>query len=300
VDYSHEIGHNTPVPTSKINAAKIKINAVNRIVQRNSVPPVLYHYTNATGLIGIASSLKLWATDVRYLNDASEYSYAKNMALEKLREIRCRVIMPPHVQELDETICKLESLYQPLFVFSLSPDGNQLSQWRCYGKPNDAYAIGFRGRSLWALTQRRRPQYRGLRLGPVVYDYRNQIEVLNAIELDAGIYNNKYGGQYADHYVARFLRSVAFIKHCDFHEEQEWRIAAHIERATSSIVKQRPRGSGSVPYIEIPFTRSSIVDIVMGPLTSTPVLNRGDVLELRRQHNLRCQITTSETPYRAL
>lgn len=32
----------------------------------------LYHYTSLTGLEGILSSGSLWATDIRYLNDAAE------------------------------------------------------------------------------------------------------------------------------------------------------------------------------------------------------------------------------------
>lgn len=38
-------------------------------------PDVLYHYTNLGGLTGILQSRKLWATDIRYLNDANELSY---------------------------------------------------------------------------------------------------------------------------------------------------------------------------------------------------------------------------------
>ena len=37
---------------------------------------LLYHYTDAAGLKGIAESAQLWATGIRHLNDPLEYRYA--------------------------------------------------------------------------------------------------------------------------------------------------------------------------------------------------------------------------------
>lgn len=49
-------------------------------------PPVLYHYTNTGGLEGILESGKLWATDYRYLNDASEVTYAHSLLVEAIEK----------------------------------------------------------------------------------------------------------------------------------------------------------------------------------------------------------------------
>ena len=35
----------------------------------------IYHYTGLKGLMGIVEHKRLWATDVRYLNDTSESTY---------------------------------------------------------------------------------------------------------------------------------------------------------------------------------------------------------------------------------
>lgn len=45
-------------------------------------PPVLYHYTDQHGLLGILTSGRIWATDVLHLNDSSEVRYALSEALE--------------------------------------------------------------------------------------------------------------------------------------------------------------------------------------------------------------------------
>jgi len=43
-------------------------------------PDMLYHYTSSTGLIRIAESKKLWATNILYLNDSRELDHAMDYA----------------------------------------------------------------------------------------------------------------------------------------------------------------------------------------------------------------------------
>ena len=48
---------------------------------RTPEPERLYHYTNPKGLLGIAQSRVLWASNIRYLGDSSEYLHAVQLAL---------------------------------------------------------------------------------------------------------------------------------------------------------------------------------------------------------------------------
>src|SRR6516164_4036522 len=50
-------------------------------------PPTLYHYTTAQGLLGIMESNRLWATNVRFLNDPSEIDYAICIIRESLGSV---------------------------------------------------------------------------------------------------------------------------------------------------------------------------------------------------------------------
>src|SRR2546430_1425649 len=50
-------------------------------------PPLMFHYTDRAGLIGIIQSKTVWATHIRYLNDSSEYSYTSNLALELAKSL---------------------------------------------------------------------------------------------------------------------------------------------------------------------------------------------------------------------
>ena len=54
---------------------------------------LIYHYTDLNGLLGILESKELWATDVRYLNDASEATFGEER-LRKLVALIPRVDFP--------------------------------------------------------------------------------------------------------------------------------------------------------------------------------------------------------------
>lgn len=43
------------------------------------LPKTLYHYTKQEGLLGIINGKKIWATDILYLNDATEFEYSVNL-----------------------------------------------------------------------------------------------------------------------------------------------------------------------------------------------------------------------------
>ena len=49
-------------------------------------PRVLYHYTDAAGLLGMLKSQRVWATNTRFLNDPTEGDYAAAVVREVLQE----------------------------------------------------------------------------------------------------------------------------------------------------------------------------------------------------------------------
>ena len=48
------------------------------------IPEFLYHYTNAASFIEIVKSKCLWATDVLFVNDSTEYIYTLNLFKEEV------------------------------------------------------------------------------------------------------------------------------------------------------------------------------------------------------------------------
>jgi hypothetical protein len=129
---------------------------------------VLYHYTDATGLKGIVdgvnrstfpmvyqstthehystytfdSTLRLLATDVRFMNDTAELRHAGKIYADRMKEAA-----EGHAGLLTDLAEGLERAeYRPdpaqVFAVSFSTEGDDLSQWRGYAGGTGGFAIG--------------------------------------------------------------------------------------------------------------------------------------------------------------
>src|SRR5437764_13601949 len=115
----------------------------------SAAPPLqLYHYTSIEGLRGILTTRELWASAAQYLNDAKEFKLAIDIARGQLmgasRRIggsRSRLLLYYH-----EQLERLE--HDAVCVFSLSEEGDLLSQWRGYCPPGGGYSVGLPGPTL--------------------------------------------------------------------------------------------------------------------------------------------------------
>src|SRR4051812_4201029 len=94
----------------------------------------LYHYTTQAGLLGILETKSIWASEIRFLNDATEFRTALDTVGAELRT---------RLNELDsaEGEARGEAIFREFtaleeasfFVLSLTEKGDDLSQWRAYG-----------------------------------------------------------------------------------------------------------------------------------------------------------------------
>ena len=48
------------------------------------IPEFLYHYTSQDGLLGIIESRSLWATNISYMNDATEFGLSVRLIRDRL------------------------------------------------------------------------------------------------------------------------------------------------------------------------------------------------------------------------
>ena len=65
---------------------------------QGELPDLLYHYTDVAGLIGICSSQSLWATNLRFMNDAKELAHTWALMLDVLTEVRARATSPAQLK----------------------------------------------------------------------------------------------------------------------------------------------------------------------------------------------------------
>jgi hypothetical protein len=128
-------------------------------------PPTLYHYTDATGLLGIITSGTVWATHYAYLNDASEFKYAVDLMKDVVTKAtvgadsdswkgRFRQVI---AQDDDSPLFgydQVQDTEEQYFVACFSEVGDGLSQWRGYGKSIGGYSLGFEFSDLLSIRKR--------------------------------------------------------------------------------------------------------------------------------------------------
>jgi hypothetical protein len=183
------------------------------------LPNVLYHYTNAKGLLGILETNCLWATSARYLSDASEYSYGLNLigeAVEKrireTTETKERVYLEVTRNNLRE--------FPGVCVVSLTRQGDLLSQWRGYAGCCGGFSVGLNPGQLRTFADRQ-----DFYLARCVYNVKDQRAAIR--DLIDEFHKNataKHNGPRILGGAASAGRLAVLLKHKSFKEEQEWRL----------------------------------------------------------------------------
>lgn len=251
---------------------------------------LLYHYTTAGGLAGILKNKKLWATDLSFLNDHSEYDFGLQRAREIVREFlnalpsATRSTPQPalpgdiSLDGLREIVFEAQDQFRSKYVFCvacLCEDGDLLSQWRGYASPG-GYSIGFDAPALRAcLTDET------YRIVPVIYDHSKDSAI--ASQLDDWIGQLGSPSWQADPTLSTaslhiLLSGCAMqLKNPAFREENEWRVADLQIIDPSSKILFREGGLGLVPFIEVPLDRNGI------PPVKRIYVGPGSDFELRKQ-----------------
>jgi hypothetical protein len=248
-----------------------------------SVPDVLYHYTTATGAIGILEDRELWMTDVRCLNDRSELKYGEKLVQSRIARYLTASHSPLQKMFLERiSSAGVASLTvgSHVFVVSFCQDGDLLSQWRAYADRGQGYSLGFDLFHLqWGLNDR-------CRLVRLLHDSDQQeqiIERIITVYLEFATHERyvNWKGQASrpvgrpvgeDDFCSDVCNSFANVAHpCSlafkdpsFREEHEWRIVFvnnwhdEIVRRDEDIVyptaiKFRANNGRIVPYVSLSF-----------------------------------------------
>jgi hypothetical protein len=226
-------------------------------------PPLMYHYTDSQGLLGILKGNKLWATDIRSMNDATEMSYS----LDLLDQVRTVTRLGDGFPFLDRLFADVYDTIRMAFriycvCFSELPD--DLTQWRAYGGSVGGYSIGLdfsKANFLQTIAEASFDDY--TLLAKVIYEREAQVRLLeSALEQlrDAAnrIYRNYLDGQFggkskrleeglvsdfASHIVIPIVDLLLRFKHPKFASEREWRIICYVIDPDAD----RPDGELAVP-----------------------------------------------------
>ena len=286
-------------------------------------PRLLYHYTDAAGLLGMLKSQRLWATNSRFLNDPTETEYAAKLVTEIVKGLERDYPLPLFV-EVNEGIRGLLETYidrGEQYLACFCENGDLLSQWRGYGATGGGYALGFTAKYLglnyYLNAQKPEPLLR-----KVLYRKRLQKELIRKwvkFLFDWEILRRRQPGQKNASMIFTdegWLKFNWFISEClrcfkdpAYEEEQEWRVVQHGNTyygQTAVTSDFRASRGKIVQFVELDFTNSKskyrgklpLKTIRYGPTLDTKVTERSLGLLCREKgYGNLVTITKSGVPF---
>lgn len=238
-----------------------------------TIPDYLYHYTPA--FYEIVTNNNLRATHFGHLNDGSEMSYGHEVfigAFDRLIEEEKRSPLSFQFKTIRHNLSTRRITNSP-FVFSMCERGNELSQWREYGKETTAYSIGFHGHAF-------QPGNLNVPFELVKMEYNDETQKAYAFDLVRASH---------DYAVAMKLslpeepnKSEFFItvseyayalqsrfKHPAFRSEREWRIIVASSAAGDNVCFRQSR-MGVTPYVSLSVKEGGRLPIARVNISPSP------------------------------
>jgi Protein of unknown function (DUF2971) len=277
------------------------------IGKRMPAPPrILYHYTSASGLMGIVEKKEIWATKIDYLNDAHEFWHAHELAFEALTR-RAKKSTKAVRFALGQMKERLERrIDRGVFVASFSEEGDLLSQWRAYCPAKGGFSIGFPTEVIFS----KRPFNQDLALQKCIYAEREQrrfiedaiswcLEPLHRPSPAQERNLEGVGHSCAWNFFFLMTLSAPILKSPGFAEEKEWRLVlinhdsqTPLFRASDSII---------VPYLPLRLysetTAFALSRVVVGP-TGKLALSFESLKSYLAHSGISCKAATTKVPLR--
>jgi len=239
-------------------------------------PRQLYHYTSTQGLYGILTSGSVWASDLGYLNDASELTYAAALIEKEIDALKESV--SEHTSELfrrSQSEASPDNASNGYLAICFCAKGDLLSQWRAYADSGKGCALGFDSSALSESAGE---------LFKVIYNEAEQVslikETIDLVTRSLATSIETLGEGQIQEILPTYSmilrhhlnRMVFTFKHPAFEEESEWRLIVPYTRDEKlDVMGFRQAGALLVPYLPISFGDGTVnpklplLDIVHGP-----------------------------------
>lgn len=281
----------------------------------NPPPETLWHYTSATGLLGIIDSGTLFATQVSCLNDTSEYQYLADLMRQEAEERATRQSDPWRKELYSRTVQLLgerQVASANAFVICLSASRDDLGQWRGYGGDACSFAIELDVRRLMEGLALRGGNTMPMR---VRYDEEEHREALTML-LDSWEESMRSIWGKAEEEVDGWLKSFglgyaqlaslmhAMVKHRSFHSEKEYRIYTELQHKEHEKLKFTAKRTLLARHIPVAFGKNKklpVRSVMVGPggAQEASRVSVGDLLKAH-QYGDDVPIELSKVPYRVL
>lgn len=279
----------------------------------------LYHYTSAQGLLGILGGGNLWVTNIRYMNDSTEFSYSIGLLKNELNKCQLDRVDAATKSFCDffEKIADLVLTEMNVYTASFSSDSDSLGQWRGYAPPNQGYSIGFDRAMLeefgkqdeyelqrccydeswqknkvcdWLVNTKER-LFSDAKFVSLLGDYRP--DQIKSDSVNQGLID------FIAPCFASFLKMAVFFKHPKFKEENEWRLYK-IDHFVDEL-KFRVGLSMLIPYREfyVGDKPNLIMEVMIGPCPHPDLSSDAVKLFLKSKGLSSELVRNSKIPFRS-
>lgn len=305
-------------------------NGIEMITPTASQETIIYHYCDASALLSILQHQKLWYTHAAYLNDTMEIRKGVDLCQKLLAEMLEAEQDDPVLLAAMSYLTNAERWQY--YVCCFSEGGDKLSQWRAYANDGDGFAIGFNiARLQEHVDGPFEAELEKVRYDDMLIKRRFEGLVTNfkasshrfpeGTSADSRRFSFDSSGT---HIGNMLIDESVFQKDNGFHEEEEWRSVrsykledTETERAlvdeqdpsefvrvfqdsvTEMLERRHVRSGrfGLTPYIEVPFEREAIVEVVCGPRTVKD-LTESSLEMLKKKFGYQFIISRSSATYR--
>lgn len=226
----------------------------------------VWHYTSASGLLGIIEERALWASSPQVMNDLSEVRYGANLLRDVWNGLRQESVPAPCAEYIDYVLDHdFETAVQSSsFVVSASIEHDLLNQWAHYAGI-DGFAVGIDttttmrtcGASARKASSGNLPVVEGWHR--VIYDESEQREALKDLLLFTANFTPGGPDDWQEHRPewrriagsSRFILQSLLVqlKHRAFADEREVRYIAALPPGESP--KFRATAGRLIPYVQV-------------------------------------------------
>lgn len=239
--------------------------------QFRSPNSVMFHYTSREALEAILNTRRMWAMDLRTMNDPGELVYGKALIDERIAKAAQRFRQTP----AEQWVRTIRDLFENLIVkrsstfsVSLSEHRDMATQWRDYAVQGTGFVLG------WSIDS----SYPGTPLKTwVTYDRRKQIDLIDGlIDFHASAMIRSPFGDRANaektwmssgYSLFRFLNAVWLtFKSSEWSPESEFRYVYHVfDEYLPDWCVIKTRAETGRRYIEADFGPVDLKYVGIGP-----------------------------------
>lgn len=289
----------------------------------------LYHYTDLNAVHSILNTHKIRMTDIRFLNDKTEYLQGLEILEEASHEVFAQDslydeeftnVIDGWFKDAFKELLELRNASEMFYVASFSRSSDTLSQWRSYGM----FAIEFdhdklQNRLLDLTIEKVSRLEKTLdyelieciyvlnkkdALEEAVQKIRSTIIPMISLWWQENVPPERNRHLYKDFKTTISMLATTF-KHASFYEEQEVRLVIG-DKIVSENINFRTKNNILIPFYEFDITAEVISGVKIGPVENQIITEQS--LQIFNSHRAtklgsekyQLAIETSDIPYRTL